>query len=93
MRWIVLIFWLPSFVWGEYRVFELRIVNDKTKKARTVYSTLDGIQYPQYHHLSRDERIEVLDHWMCWKRSYGMFKPLCQRPVTLDSLKAEIEGP
>ena len=93
MKLFLLILFIPQVLFSEYRVFELRIVNDKTKKSRKVYSTLDWIQYREYHHLSRDERVELVDHWMCWKRSYGMFKPLCKRPVTADTLKAENEGP
>ncbi len=93
MKWWMLLFFIPQTLSAEYRVFELKIINEKTQKERTVYSTLDWLQYPEYHHLSRDERIELVDHWMCWKRSYGMFKPLCKRPVTADTLKAEIEGP
>lgn len=77
---------------GEYRVFELRIVNEKTKTARTVYSTLDWIQYTDYHHLSRDEKIELVDHWMCWKRNDG-FKPLCKRPGTPEGPTSEIQAP
>ena len=90
-----LIVWLvlsPAFLFSEYRVFELRIVNTETDESRTVRSTLDWIQYRDYHHLSRDERVELVDHWMCWKRS-GQFKPLCRRPVTADTLKSEFEAP
>ncbi len=93
MKWIVLFLFTPQVLFSEYRVFELRIVNSKTNKSRKVYSTLDWIQYPEYHHLSRDERVELVDHWMCWKRSYGVSKPLCKRPVTADTLKAENEEP
>ncbi len=78
---------------AEYRVFELNIVNEKTGKSRKVYSTLDWLQYAEYHHLSRDERVELVDHWMCWKRSDGPFKPLCKRPVTADTLKSENSEP
>ena len=93
MKLFLLILFIPQVLFSEYRVFELRIVNEKTKKERTVYSTLDWIQYREYHHLSRDERVELVDHWMCWKRSYGIFKPLCKRPVTADTLKAENQEP
>lgn len=93
MKWFLLLLFNLTFVQAEYRVYELNIVNEKTGKSRKVYSTLDWIQYPEYHHLSRDERVELVDHWMCWKRSYGMFKPLCKRPVTADTLKSENLGP
>lgn len=93
MNWLILLLFAAQLSFSEYRVYELRIVNTNTKKSRKVYSTLDWIQYPEYHHLKRDERVELVDHWMCWKRSYGMFKPLCKRPVTADTLKAENEEP
>ena len=93
MKWFVLILFIPQFLMAEYRVFELRIVNTETGKARKVYSTLDWLQYAEYHHLKRDERVELVDHWMCWKRAYGVFKPLCKRPVSADTLKSENEGP
>ena len=92
MKWLILLFFSPGLIFSEYRVFKLRIVNTKTNKSRIVHSTLDWIQYPEYHHLLRDERIELVDHWMCWKRSDG-FDPLCKRPVTADTLKSENEEP
>ena len=70
----------------------MEILDTKTNKSRTVYSTLDWIQYTDYHRLGRYERIVPVDHWMCWKRSEG-FKPLCKRPVTADTLKSESEQP
>ena len=92
MRFLLVLIFIPSVVCAEYRVFKLRIVNSKTQKSRVVHSTLDWLQYPQYHHLKRDEYVELVDHWMCWKRSDN-FDPLCKRPVTLDSLKSENEQP
>lgn len=93
MKWILWLALSPTFLFSEYRVFELQIVNDKTDKKRKVYSTLDWLQYRDYHHLSRDERVELLDTWMCWKRSKGFEKPLCKRPVAADTLKSESEEP
>lgn len=92
MKWIAFAFLLSSSWAAEYRVYKLRIVNDKTETSRIVHSTLDWLQYPEYHHLLRDERIELVDHWMCWKRSDN-FKPLCKRPVTADTLKSENAEP
>jgi hypothetical protein len=92
MKWILWLTFSLVPLFSEYRVYELRITNKKTNKSRTVYSTLDWIQYTDYHHLARDERIEMVDHWMCWKRSEG-FNPLCKRPVTADTLKSENQEP
>ena len=92
MNWLIILITSAQLLFSEQRVFKLRIVNTKTKKSHIVHTTLDWNQYIGYNHLSRDERIEVLDHWMCWKRSNGL-KPLCQRPVTLDSLKSESQEP
>ena len=91
MKWLVFLFLSPGLLFSEYRVFQLKITDTKTKKSRTVYSTLDWIQYPEYHHLKLHETVELVDHWMCWKRSDGL-KPLCKRPVTADTLKSESEG-
>ncbi len=87
MPWLFIILSL-QLSFAEYRVYELQITNTKTQKSRKVYSTLDWIQYRDYHHLSRDEEVYMTDHWMCWKRA-DFFKPLCQRPVTEEGLKSE----
>lgn len=92
MKWLIWLVLGPGFLFSEHRVFKLKIVNNKTKKSRIVHTTLDWLQYHEYHHLSRDESIELVDHWMCWKRSNG-FKPLCKRPVTADTLKSESQPP
>ncbi len=93
MNWFFVLFSVFNMLFAEHRVFELRIVNDKTQKSYTVHSTLDWLQYAEYHHLSRDERVELVDHWMCWRRREGVFKPLCKRPVTADTLKSENAEP
>ncbi|MCB0377680.1 MAG: hypothetical protein KDD33_04245 [Bdellovibrionales bacterium] len=90
MKWILFLVIGPVMGFAEYRVFKLKITDSKESKSRIVHSTLDGLQYRDYHHLNENESIEVVDHWMCWKRNDGL-KPLCQRPVTLDSLKSESE--
>ena len=92
MVFLSLIFALQfSHVFAENRVFELKITNTKTKTSRKVYSTLDELQYPFYNHLSRDEYVERVDHWMCWRRPQSMYDPLCKRGMTQEKVK-ELEG-
>jgi hypothetical protein len=64
---------------GEYRVYKLKISNQQTGKSREILSTLMPREYTLYNTLGAFEKIELVDHWMCWKRSDG-FKPLCTRP-------------
>jgi len=64
---------------AEYRVYKLRITNQQTGKSRDILSTLMPSEYKTYNTLGSFEKIELIDHWMCWKRSDG-FKPLCTRP-------------
>lgn len=64
---------------AEYRVFQLRIENTKTKELRLVESTLDPIQYPYYNTVSADERISYTETWRCFGRT-GDFTPFCPNP-------------
>lgn len=84
---------LVQLVYSEYRVFELKITNTKTKEFRYEISTLDQYQYQGYLYLNRDETIELKDTWMCWKRG-DQFKLHCRRPVVkADELKAKNLSP
>lgn len=74
------LFVLSTIGRAEYRAFELLITNSQTGKTRTVRSTLDQGQYPQYYYLSALEVIEPLGDWMCYERS-DYFKPICDRPA------------
>lgn len=74
---------------AEYRVFELKLTNTKTKEVRYEVSTLDQYQYQGYLYLHRDETIELVDTWMCWKRGDN-YKLNCRRPIVkVDELKAK----
>ena len=64
---------------AEYRVYKLRITNQQTGKSRDLLSTLMPSEYKTYNTLGSFEKMELIDHWMCWRRSDG-FKPLCTRP-------------
>ena len=64
---------------AEYRAYLLEIKNTETEQVRQVITTLDHIQYPQYHHLKAKESISLVDHWMCWERS-DHFTPICLSP-------------
>jgi len=87
MAW-VLISLFSNLCFSEYRVFELEITNTKTEQSRQVQSTLDHLQYATYFPLKRDEKIRLLDYWMCWRRKEPL-TPLCQRPGESDTPKSE----
>jgi hypothetical protein len=68
---------------AEHRVFTLTITNTTTGQSRNVTSTLDDIQYPSYHPISKDETIAIADSWMCWERSdisQDITQKLCPSP-------------
>jgi hypothetical protein len=73
-------FFLCFSAFAEYRVYKLKITNMKTEKSREIFSTLMPREYLLYYSVASFEKIEIVDHWMCWKRSDG-FKPLCSRPT------------
>ena len=91
-KWLLFILLCPVLAFSEYRVFKLKITDTKKKKSRFVHSTLDWIQYRDYHHLQSNETVTLEDTWMCWKRKPAPYAPLCKRPVTQATLKAESEG-
>lgn len=64
---------------AEYRAFLLQITNSKTNSTRQVISTLDDLQYPAYHSITKDESIQILDTWKCLKRS-DHYQPICSNP-------------
>lgn len=64
---------------GEYRVYQLKITDTKTNKTREVLSTMMPAAYIVYYPIRSTEMVEIVDHWMCWKRSDGYKKP-CTRP-------------
>lgn len=75
---------LPSFhAKAEYRAYELLITHEPTGRTRTVISTLDDIQYRDYHHLLAGETVSIRATWMCWRRS-DHFTPIC--PNSTDSM-------
>jgi len=79
-KWLSLFIMFVSFqASAEYRVYKLKITDQKTNKSREILSTLMPREYTLYNTLGSFEKIELMDHWMCWKRSDG-FKPLCTRP-------------
>lgn len=78
-RLILFIILFPVFSFSEYRAYELTIVNTESGKTRTIISTLDHIQYPQYYPLNKGEQAEYVDSWMCWHNS-SHFKEVCKKP-------------
>jgi hypothetical protein len=64
---------------AEYRVYQLKITDTTTKKSREILTTLMPKAYIFYYPIRSTEMVEMMDHWMCWKRSDGYQKP-CTRP-------------
>ena len=64
---------------AEYRAFRLVIVDALNGSSRTVITTLDPLQYGQYHYLKSTERAQIDATWMCRERSEN-FKPICAGP-------------
>jgi len=74
-------FFLSFFAVSEYRVYQLKITDTKTSKSREVLSTMMPQAYIEYYPIRSSEMVEIVDHWMCWKRSDGYQKP-CTRPFS-----------
>lgn len=81
MRKLFILIFMFSFhsARAEYRVFVLQITNSKTQASRTLYSTLDPLQYKSIYPLALDESINYVDTWRC-KGHTGHFKILCAKP-------------
>jgi len=54
---------------AEYRVFVLKIEDSTTGQSRTVTTTLDHIQYPEYYPVRTSETVSISETWMCRNRS------------------------
>ena len=68
---------------GEYRAYQLAIVDKASGQKRTVISILDDQQYATYHPIRSSEKITLEDHWRCKKRSDISQDPLqliCPNP-------------
>lgn len=90
MAWFLFCVFFAQQSWSEYRVFELKITDTVTKESRRVLSTLDPWQYGHYYPIGPNEKLEWMDHWMCWRRKEP-FAPLCERPGRELELKSESE--
>lgn len=69
----------PLSARSEYRAFELQIEDTEKGKSRTVFSTLDQLQYPRFHALEKNEVIRYVDSWMCFE-NMSQFRPICKKP-------------
>jgi len=54
---------------ASYRVYQLKVqhydAKGKPKKIEKVLSTLDSVQYENYHGGYRSTKVELLDTWFC----------------------------
>ena len=82
MRLFIIIFFalISLSVKAEYRMFVLQISNSKLQRSRTVYSTMDPLQYKTIYPLTSDEAIEYTATWRCKGNTSG-FKIHCARPL------------
>jgi hypothetical protein len=64
---------------AEYRAFELLIENTEKGSSRTVFGTLDHLQYPRIFPLNRGEKISYVGSWMC-RENMSNFKKICAKP-------------
>ncbi|MBL7687118.1 MAG: hypothetical protein JNJ49_03715 [Bdellovibrionaceae bacterium] len=78
---LVMTFIFSSAAHAEYRAFRLVIADTLNGSSRTVITTLDPLQYGQYHYLKSTERAQIEATWMCRERSEN-FKPICPAPET-----------
>lgn len=79
MNFSLSLLFVAFFAASEYRVYQLKITDTQTKKSREVLSTMMPQAYIVYYPIRSTEMVEIVDHWMCWKRSDGYQKP-CTRP-------------
>lgn len=75
---VILVF-LTSTAFAEYRVFSLIIVNQKNQATRQIQSTLDPEQYRTLYPLNSDEIIAYVDTWRCKGRT-DWLQPHCENP-------------
>ena len=71
----------PALASAQYRAFELVITDPTTGRERVEISTLDPLQYRQYHPTKPEEQISYRATWMC-KGNTSNFKPICPNPKT-----------
>lgn len=64
---------------AEYRAFVLQLMNEKTKVARQILTTLDPDQYKTQFPLNADESLTYVDTWRCLGRT-DAYKPICDKP-------------
>lgn len=68
----------PVLAFGEYRAYELTLTNSTNGRTRTVTSTLDQYQYPEYKHLATGETASYVTSWMCYGRTNN--QAICNKP-------------
>ena len=76
---IILALIMSASCFAEYRAFQLLITNAETQSTRTVISTLDHIQYPQYYPLEPNETAAIQETWMCYHNG-SHFQDICPNP-------------
>lgn len=74
---------LSVTVRAEYRAYQLAIEDQTTGQKRSVITTLDHMQYAEYHPIRSTETVVIEDHWMCRNRtdiSQDPYQRICPNP-------------
>jgi hypothetical protein len=81
-KWIIVIVIVAAgmLARAEYRAYELSIDNESNGKSRTVITTFDHLQYPQYYPLATGETVKYVNSWMCWENTGN--RPICKPAVS-----------
>ena len=78
---------------AEYRVYRLGVkYTDKQIKENEVLTTLDDIQYMTYYKVTPQQKVHILQHWMCRGRT-DYFKTYCPAPISKAAAKKKLSGP
>ncbi len=75
---------LSQSAWASYRVYQIKVIRWGTTGAagpqEMVLSTLDPVQYRQFHGGAKVLQTELVDTWYCPGDTSG--KALCEKPKT-----------
>ena len=74
---------VPLTALAEYRAYLLVIEDSTTGQKRKVTTTLDNLQYPEYHPVRNTETTSIEDTWMCRQRSdlsQDPYQSICPNP-------------
>jgi hypothetical protein len=83
---ILFSFFVYTQSFAEYRAYRLGVKYDEKTAEQEILTTLDDMQYVTYFNLTPNQKVRLIDHWMCWGRTDYLKAP-CSRPSST-SLRA-----